>query len=200
MWWMNQPELKDIPVAAYSCPSAGNNNEATYHGFDDVRKDYFGVLGGRELITRNFRGDVYTDGVLYFNSFVKLRDISDGTSSTLMVGESTHLRVMWISASQPNALGFYPWYFGDNTPQADPVGGANTGHFAASTKYPLGSRIVPVHDDHNDCPFVSDHAGEVVNFTFCDGHVQSLGITIDHALYKLLGTRADGEVVNGDFE
>ena len=43
-------------------------------------------------------------------------------------------------------------------------------------------------------------AGSVVNFAFCDGHVQSLGITIDHGLYQALGTRANGEVIDGDFQ
>ncbi len=198
-WWMNQPELKDIPVAGFRCPSAVSDKEATFHGFDHVRKDYFGVLGGRELIARNFRGDVYTDGVLFFNSFIKLGEISDGTSSTMMVGESSHLRCMWVS-SDPNALGAYAWYFADNTSESHPVENANTGHFSSSTKYPLGSRIVPVHDDHNDCPFVSEHAGETVNFVFCDGHVEGLGIAIDYKLYTLLGARADGEVASGDVQ
>ncbi|MBN2296371.1 MAG: DUF1559 domain-containing protein [Pirellulales bacterium] len=196
-WWGSQSKLKDIPVAGFRCPSAANDGDSP---FAHVRKDYFGVLGGGTLVTRNYRGDVYTDGVLYFNSFIRLGDISDGTSSTFMVGESSHQRCMWLSPSNPNGLGCYAWYFADNTKQSDPVGGANTGHFASSTKYPLGSRIVPVHDDHNDCPFVSEHAGEVVNFVFCDGHVQGLGITIDHWLYKALSTRAGGEVVGGDFE
>ena len=45
-------------------------------------------------------------------------------------------------------------------------------------------------------PLSANHAGETVNFTFCDGHVQSLGIEIDHQIYKSLGARADGGITN----
>ena len=192
--WNNDPELWKTPVPLYHCPSAGRFGSSPYA---EVRKEYFGVAGGKTLSARRSRGDVYRDGVLFSNGFIRVAEITDGTSSTMMVGESTHERKMWIDGD-PDVRGCYPWYFGGDTGKSDPVNGACTGHVSCHTKYPLGSQIVnQTFDDHNDIPFLSDHPGGV-NFLFCDGHVQFLPITIDHGLYQALSTRADGEVTSGE--
>ena len=78
------------------------------------------------------------------------------------------------------------------------MNGATTGHVSCSTKYPLGSKFVPVVDDHNDMPFTSEHAGNGVNFVYCDGHVRFLHITIDFGVYQALSTRAGGDSVEGE--
>jgi len=189
IWWDSHADLRKIPIPIYHCPSAVQWSDTP---FAPVRKEYFGVVGGKTLTARNYRGDVYRDGVLYSNSFIKIRDITDGTSNTMAVGESTHERTMWIDGD-PDVRGCYAWYLGAGTQAGDPVNGATTGHVSCSTKYPLGSKFVPVVDDHNDMPFTSEHAGNGVNFVFCDGHVQFLQITIDFDLYQALSTRAGGE-------
>ena len=191
--WDSDPDLRKIPVPLYHCPSSGRFASSP---FAEVRKEYFGVAGGKTLIARNSRGDVYRDGVLYSNGFIRIRDITDGTASTMMVGECTHERTMWVDGD-PDVRGCYAWYFGGDTAASDPINGPSTGHVACHTKYPLGSQIAATFDDHNDVPFTSDHPGGV-SFLFCDGHVQFLQITIDHGLYQALSTRADGEVVGGE--
>ncbi len=193
IWWDSQRDLRKIPVPIYHCPSAVEWGSTP---FAPVRKEYFGVAGGKTRTSRNYRGDVYRDGVLFSNGFVRIRDISDGTSNTMAVGESTHERTMWIDGN-PDARGCYAWYLGGGTMASDPVGGATTGHVSCHAKYPLGSRFLPVVDDHNDMPFTSEHAGNAVNFVFCDGHVQFLHITIDFKVYQALSTRADGDSTEG---
>jgi prepilin-type processing-associated H-X9-DG protein len=190
--WQDDSARSQIAVAAYRCPSAA--------GFDDspfapVRREYFGVAGGKTLIHRNSRGDVYHDGILYVNSNIRASEIFDGTSRTMMVGESSHGRVMWLDSANPNFIGCYGWYFGGGTSPSEPINDANTGHAVGHTKYPLGLRIDPTHDDHNDIPFVSDHAGESVNFVFADGHVAGLNATIAHDVYQSLSTRGGGEII-----
>ena len=192
--WDSDPNLRKTPVALYHCPSAGRFGSSP---FAEFRKEYFGVAGGKTLVNRNWRGDVYRDGVLFSNGFIRIRDITDGTSGTMMVGESTHERTMWVDGD-PDVRGCYAWYFGAGTSPSDPVNGATTGHVSCHTKYPLGSQFEPVVDDHNDMPFTSEHPGGV-NFLFCDGHVQFLSETIDHGLYQALSTRADGEVTSGEY-
>jgi prepilin-type processing-associated H-X9-DG protein len=45
--------------------------------------------------------------------------------------------------------------------------------------------------------FGSNHAS-VCNFLFCDGSVRSLKDMIDEHVYRLLGSRADGEMIGSD--
>ena len=80
--WDATKSQRTIPIPIYHCPSAVEWGSSP---FAPVRKEYFGVAGGKTLTARNWRGDVYRDGVLYSNGFVKIRDISDGTSNTMAV-------------------------------------------------------------------------------------------------------------------
>ncbi|HEX4590333.1 MAG TPA: DUF1559 domain-containing protein [Gemmataceae bacterium] len=66
-------------MTAFKCPSDDRQYTATYA--DGLTIAFTGYLGnnGRNLKT--------LDGVIYWNSHVKLLDISDGTSNTLMGGE-----------------------------------------------------------------------------------------------------------------
>jgi prepilin-type N-terminal cleavage/methylation domain-containing protein/prepilin-type processing-associated H-X9-DG protein len=185
--WDADAEYRKIPVPAYICPSEGKWAD------QPTRREYFGVIGGKTLVNRCSLGDVYSDGVLYPNSFCEIGKISDGTSSTLLVGECTHERIK-MDASGNSTYGPYPWYVGGSVSPSDPLRDQSTANVLCSTKYPLGSTITPSYTENNDVPFTSEHSG-VVNFAYCDGHVQFLSITIDHNIYRALSTRAGGEVV-----
>jgi prepilin-type N-terminal cleavage/methylation domain-containing protein/prepilin-type processing-associated H-X9-DG protein len=187
--WDDDAVHRKIPVPAYVCPS-----EAKWPD-KPTRRVYFGCIGGRTLVNRCYRGDVYHDGVLYPNSFTPMADVRDGTSSTLLLGESTHEHYKWEGSGM--TYGPYYWYVGGDVDGSDPTRIQSTANVLCSTKYPLGSEITPTLDDHNDVPFTSEHPG-AVGFAFCDGHVQFLPITLDFAVYQGLSTRAGDEAISGN--
>jgi prepilin-type N-terminal cleavage/methylation domain-containing protein/prepilin-type processing-associated H-X9-DG protein len=131
------------------------------------------------------------DGVLFLDSKVRLTDIRDGTSNTLMIGErppSSDFNLGW-------------WYAG--------WGQSKDG----STEMILGVREVNDHPrykgscphgpyhygpgrDDNVCDlfhFWSLHPGGA-NFAFCDGSVRFLTYDAD-SIMPALATRAGGEIV-----
>src|SRR5262249_31602238 len=103
--WQNANDnalIKGSPVSIYRCPSTSlpdtNPYMTTRPGSGGVASFYtsYVAIGGSYLDAgvRTFRTVIYSDqGVMAGNSRVKLTEISDGTSNTMMVGEqSNHLR------------------------------------------------------------------------------------------------------------
>jgi prepilin-type N-terminal cleavage/methylation domain-containing protein/prepilin-type processing-associated H-X9-DG protein len=131
------------------------------------------------------------DGMFYRNSKTAIRDITDGTSKTIAVGERTHQlgRATWVG-SVTNAILFAE---DDNTQaQAVPETGAGMclGH--------AGEGIGPGGSGGDVNQFYSLH-GEGANFLFADGHVTFLLSSMDYPTYLALATRAGGETVSGSY-
>ncbi|QDT68949.1 Fimbrial protein precursor [Planctomycetes bacterium MalM25] len=227
---VNDLELR-VSIPSFQCPSV--SDELNF----PERIDYFGISGGREnddelanasntdrrkLIqprTQNGRGHVYSDGLFFWLDPVSLRQITDGTSHTMAIGESVH----WSVAGGP-PVGNYPgygvvgvggpsaWYFGGggslNANYADrrTLGGNSTGRPLRTThwpiNYPLDEVWVEKCGTNSDCaleedmdgPLGSNHPGGA-QVVFADGHVEFLQEDIDEYVYKSLATRAGGEVV-----
>ena len=117
----------------------------------------------------------------------RMRDIIDGTSSTLLIGESDWNLPDYLYTSGPCA-GQQRWGF---TYWASPYPLAT----AFTTMAPFnpksgGSAVLS--------RFRSDHPGGVVGFTLCDGSSRFIGENIDQTVLNALGTRAGREVV-GEF-
>jgi prepilin-type N-terminal cleavage/methylation domain-containing protein/prepilin-type processing-associated H-X9-DG protein len=186
------------PLPLYRCPADSRQYQASLvfqPGFDPVVVAFTGFLGinGTNLRAR--------DGVLYWNSAVRIADITDGTSSTLLVGErppSWDLVYGW-------------WYAGAG--QLDKAGGfPNSGSLDVTLgTAELNLRTVEI-PEMNACPdgpfafgpgtidnpcdqfhFWSLHAGGS-NFLFADGSVHFLTYEAARIL-PMLATRAGGEVV-----
>jgi prepilin-type N-terminal cleavage/methylation domain-containing protein len=121
------------------------------------------VIGCNGLFWRN----------AYFRS-LKLKDITDGQSKTIMVGES-------VIAQDPHSAAFFAdgdWASANVPLNFFLVGFDETG--IADNWYELRG-------------FRSYHPG-VVQFAMGDGSVQSLQESIDHKVYRGLATRNGGEV------
>lgn len=143
------------------------------------------------------------DGVLFVGSQVRLGEITDGASQTLLVGERpAYPRVMWgmwytgmfgqeITGSCATVLGVRERYWGvDNLlwPDGWPYQGFNgEAHFVP------GDSTNPYHAYH----FWSWHGGGA-NFLFADGSVRFLPYEAD-AVLPALATRAGGEAVSLDW-
>jgi prepilin-type N-terminal cleavage/methylation domain-containing protein/prepilin-type processing-associated H-X9-DG protein len=131
------------------------------------------------------------EGVFFRNSKVSLRDITDGTSQTIFVGERSHRlgEATWVG-SVTNALMFPT----DN----DNIGRYVTEGSSGMVLGHAGEGVGPGDPRSDVNQFYSLHAGRGVNFLFGDGHVTFLKATMSYKVYQALATRAGGEVVSAD--
>jgi prepilin-type N-terminal cleavage/methylation domain-containing protein/prepilin-type processing-associated H-X9-DG protein len=129
------------------------------------------------------------DGALYFRSSVKILQISDGTSNTILVGERP-----------PSFDLYFGWWFAgagwDGSGTGDVLLGANSLQYANALgcSPPLvGLRSGTITNVCDETHFWSLHDGGV-NFLFCDGSVHFLTYSANNIL-PALATIAGGEAV-----
>ena len=130
------------------------------------------------------------DGVFFRGSTIRLTDITDGTSSTLLVGERSfkYSEATWVGAVTGSNQGATP-----GSPL--PVAPENASNFVlAHTAEAWDGPSRPVEMNHFSSPHLRG-----VNFVFADGHVRYLSSGVDYVTFKALSTRAGGEVVSGDY-
>lgn len=134
------------------------------------------------------------EGLFYRNSAVALRDVLDGTSQTIAVGERSHKlgEATWTGVVT-DAILFPPP--GDN----DGIGRPRTENASGMVLGHAGERKGPGDPTSDVNQFFSLHAGRGVNFLFIDGHVSFLKATMNYKTYLALATRAGGEVISGDY-
>jgi prepilin-type N-terminal cleavage/methylation domain-containing protein/prepilin-type processing-associated H-X9-DG protein len=130
------------------------------------------------------------EGMFYRNSHVSLAQVTDGTSSTLMIGDRawSHAMAPWAGAINTGILHGGPANPWRNSPEA---------------AYPAPNFcLVQTNTINNttDCDgalddFFSAHLGGV-NVVFADGSVHFLSESINRSVLLALATRAAGEVIN----
>ena len=178
------------PVEGYYCPT-----EDYRHVWQAKRPDgsvicqvaesnYVAVFGTTEP-------GVDGDGIFFRNSKIALRDITDGTSKTLAVGERTHQlgQATWVGSVTNASL-----FAEDGNTQSQ--GGAEQG--AGMTLGHVGEGVGPGQTGSDVNQFYSLH-GNGANFVFADGHVSFLRTDMDYATYVALATRAGGEPISDNY-
>ena len=143
-----------------------------------------GQPGGRDLHDcEGYVGQCTGNGIFYHNSRIGIRDILDGTSSTIIVGER-----MTHPFGQSNVELFSTW------------SGVVPGGEEAYSRI-LGLVDHPPNSAHHGVihadDFGSHHVGGT-QFVLADGHVRFISENIDENVYQHLSTRANGEVL-GEF-
>ncbi len=170
-------------ISVFGCPNDPRTATPQRVGERSIRglTSYLGVSG---------RNVDRLDGVLFGNSSVRLTDITDGTSNTLLIGErppSTDMVLGW-------------WYAGwgqNRDGDADMLLGVRAKNAATyAPGCPFGPYNFTPGKFDNQCDafhFWSPHASGA-NFAFADGSVRFLRYSADDIL-PALATRAGGEVV-----
>ena len=174
--------VRVTPLKSYLCPSDDAPPTFAAQAFDAAGNpvaticqvasaNYVGVFGVSEP-------GVSGEGLFFRDSNVGLKDITDGTSQTLMVGERAHNLApsTWAGAVTHAEVFLYN--------SSNMV----LGHTGES------NGVAPAESNN----FSSRHNGGV-NFLFADGHVHFLTTSVSQTVYTALSTRAGGEPVGGDF-
>ncbi|HUY90115.1 MAG TPA: DUF1559 domain-containing protein [Pirellulales bacterium] len=146
--------------------------------------NYVGMYGDSEP-------GVDGNGLFFRNSSIRLRDITDGLSQTIAVGERSHDfgEATWVGSvtgavlfpSDTNGIGFT---------RAENSTGMVLGH--------AGEGFGPGDPNADVNQFYSRH-GRGVNFLFADGHVSYLPVSTDYRSYLAMSTRAGGETPSASY-
>lgn len=128
------------------------------------------------------------DGVLYPLSTLTFRDVTDGTSSTFLIGEGAFVSGGWAQGSMTIA-GDHPAGFGRSVLRwwSCPDRCAKPGLNPLPTACASGCE--------QRYQFSSDHAGGA-HFHYADGHAGFVSQNIDAAVLRALITRNGGEMID----
>jgi len=195
--------IREVRISSYHCPSDG-----------------LGWRGG--LASANYAGchhdveapiDADNHGVMFLNSSISSRDVTDGTSHTIYVGEKKNDRYD-VTVPPEVATSAGPVAVDEGEQSGRVLGWMsgtratlrNTGTLINGTpvlgvpeREPRGDQeaLQPPQDPLWVGGFGSYHPGGA-NFLFGDSSVRFISETIDAEVYTRLGHRADGQLRTGD--
>ncbi len=183
------------PIPAYNCPSDSMGPLNTKRG-NYGKTNYLGNSGNGAAYDRK--------GIFWVNSRILMRDIIDGTASTVLVIERTGTKdnrrqscgpdttntwvncdwnaALWIGARYSgNSVSWHP---GLISTDVDSYGGSGATYMINRAYYNWG----------RDWSSASDHPGGL-QMALCDGAVRFVSETIAELPYRYLRNRADGETI-----
>jgi hypothetical protein len=180
--------VRMMPLSIFRCPSDSpeaptfvvkdqSGSELTQVAF----ANYVGVGG-------TFEVTAYPDsglGVLFRNRGIKFKEITDGTSHTIMVSERASRQspqTTWVGAVTDAVVPPKNASYDEEGPPVLVL--TNTGE-AAEERVP-NNTLNHVEDSNSEHP-------QGVHLMFCDGSVQAINNDIDPVVWEALGTRAGGE-------
>ncbi len=141
--------------------------------------------------------DVDNHGVLFLNSHVGLDEITDGPAYTILLGETQGIAVRgWASGTRDTLRN-------TGIPINAPEPAFALGRLPAAISAEERKEIEELSDSGFVSPTgyvggFSSYHGFGANFLFCDGSVRLLKESIDPRVYRCLGHRSDGEVIDGE--
>jgi len=203
-WYVGFFGTFNMPVNTYLCPSDPRNLLSVANG-NGALTSYLGVTGSDNDVNAQFNGP--TNGIFDVSSpGIRLTDVTDGTSNTLMVGERP-----------PNYNMVFGWWY-NGTGQWDFSFHTSPPHWTGSCAVVLGLAEINIKGNadsspelllcpmgpyafepgsiHNPCDqfhFWSLHMGGS-NFLLCDGSVHFFNYGATPILVQM-ATRAGGEPV-----
>ena len=188
-------------ISSFLCPSAGDDS-LTYK-VKDTAAATLAVFSRSHYVACSGRPDVWedptftlipklADGVFFRNSKIRIKDITDGVSRTMVFAEQTpsHTDATWVAivpGSQTCPTRRYPLVDCDAAaPQAEFHTGPGLDEVPPVIKPP--NDVFPGYVDEAH----SDHPGGC-NIVMGDGSIRWAADTIDPIIWAAIATRAGGE-------
>jgi prepilin-type N-terminal cleavage/methylation domain-containing protein len=216
-WAVLHPEngrlVDNVLISCMLCPSSSIPWSYPVGGFEIAMPSYVGISGAtshdgyperrvsRCCVPEN-SGEISGGGILIANSAVSQRQIADGTSKTMVVGETSDLifdkkgRQRRIDGGFPN--GWISGTYAAGTPPAYDESRFAPSWNIATIRYPLNTRDyeLPGIDDNRGAnnPLVSAHPGGIC-VANADGSVRFLSDGLDVRELKMLATRDDSMAI-----
>ena len=163
-------EIANTFISTYLCPADPTGFELTQTSAVYDRWLAYGNVGGVadswDYTCDGLRHRVDGDGVMFNQSHIRVRDIFDGTSQTLMVGE--------IIGLGPGTNEAHPWTV--------------TNNFHTRNGINLHVPAIAIWHSPDDVGFASYHLGGC-HFLVCDGSVHFFMETTDSHVLRSLTTR-----------
>jgi prepilin-type processing-associated H-X9-DG protein len=155
---------------------------------------YGGNAGTHSVIAGGLQS---RDGIFFIDRCIRMQDIRDGTSNTLLFGERYHFDPEWDRRRAELNFGIDSlphmgkWGYAAGT---SGIMGNVTAHSAVKINYrmPAGGNLSELFDRAS--AFGSGHAGGA-NFALADGSVRFVSDSIPLSTLQALSKRSDGEVV-----
>jgi prepilin-type N-terminal cleavage/methylation domain-containing protein len=197
--------------AFWFCPSSSVEKFVSAGGYQIAAPSYAGISGAtndenfHELrVSRCCRseGQISGGGLLIPNAVIQVRQITDGLSNTLLVGEQSNY--CYTDAGQPKRIGaafVNGWLTGTRALYTPPIYGdwLSPSYNLATVKYSLNERRYDLPGVYEDIgannPLSSAHLG-IVNLLYADGSVHVVADTTDVRLLKSAATRDDGTSID----
>ncbi|QDT41564.1 putative major pilin subunit [Gimesia alba] len=184
------------PIAVLACPSSALGNRSpdivnsTLPWIVSQGALHYRACAGRvDDVTNPSDGNNWrwaNTGLMYPLSNTKFRDITDGQTNTILLGESSSSNG-WSAAMKKGWGGIQPWTWGIYW-------------YTDTRRLTLDSKNIQFPINYrgdfgtNHTPFTSYHEGGA-HFMMADGSVHFISENIDLGLFKGLGTRAKGEIL-----
>jgi prepilin-type N-terminal cleavage/methylation domain-containing protein len=182
-----QPSIFICPSRPEAVPSIGDPNPPG----GGALSDYAACLGSVNNATDGggaicppkagaftYGGTMADTTVTSWKGWIRLTDITDGTSNTFVIGEK-HIRPTSMQPTRGQMEDRS--IFNDNV--------SNYGRFAGGTNFPLQQPFSVA--TFSNASFGGPHSG-VCQFVYCDGGVRAVSVTIDLVTLGTLANRADG--------
>jgi prepilin-type N-terminal cleavage/methylation domain-containing protein len=189
----NQPAASR-QINAFRCPSYTGNEFSTNKKYVAISPNFairnYVALGAStigSLWAPGVDGKRRPDGSIYPESETKFKDITDGLSHTVLLGETREQDIaVWIDGTGAAAVA-HPF-----SPDIVPSYALEASSLDFTPYYQWGDT-----GDSVDCEYgpSSEHSGGVVNHLMADGSVVAFSGGMDPKLYAALVTRAGAEIV-----
>jgi prepilin-type N-terminal cleavage/methylation domain-containing protein/prepilin-type processing-associated H-X9-DG protein len=171
------------PVPTYVCPSDYVPKPVIqYSIYYFAVNSYFANAGTKAWPVAS----ASLNGVMYYNSLMRITSITDGTSNTLMAGERYSKDPG--EADDTNLSDWRGWAWSNYNSGGDSLG---------DTSWPLNSKAALIGVDARKCNFGSGHPGGA-NFVLCDGSVRFVANGISIVTWQRVSVPNDGNVASLD--
>ncbi|MEW4453171.1 DUF1559 domain-containing protein [Bremerella sp. JC817] len=185
-------------VQGYMCPSDGAGPKVSKEGFGG---NYLGVHGNSRYYDSGGNADERMNGMFFALSKVRMGDVTDGTSHTLLVSEINLIPEGGVDASVTDRRGMYNMcYTGNATISANVTPNSPTPDVQEAGRFVNNDQYAPAVSAGGGGVYAtyarSHHPGGVQALKV-DGSVSFVAETIDSVIWRAAATRDGGEVTAG---